>query len=140
MTRNIELKTVSKILASKTSQINIGGQVPAGMKRWITFLSVDTWALASCQAVKLYLASVPTSISPRSSIVATTNRKMMIDLRASGINQGTKRNFTPDGPPLMIPDRPDSNKPLFSIAAGKWLGAYASNASAANVLIQYFDE
>jgi len=138
MTRNIELKTVSKILASKTSQINIGGQVPTNMKRWVTFLSIDTWALASCQAVKLYLASVPTSISPRSSIVATTNRKMMIDLRASGILG--RRNQTPYGPPLMIPDRPDANKPLFSIAGGKWLGAYASNASAANVLIQYFDE
>jgi len=63
---------------------------------------------------------------------------MMIDLRASGILG--RRNQTPYGPPLMIPDRPDANKPLFSIAGGKWLGAYASNASAANVLIQYFDE
>lgn len=137
MTRNIELKTVSKVLTKETQGLNIGGQVPAGMKRWVTFIALDTMLVTGASSVKLYLASVPAASNIKSSLIATANRKMMIDLRATGL-KGIY-NQTPDGPPLMIPDKPDANKPLFSIAAEKWLGAYASYTTA-NVTIQYFDE
>ncbi len=135
--RNLELKTIDKIVTSKVSGITIGGQVPSGMKRWVTFLILDSITQASAQSVRLHLASVGVSNPTKASLVATSNRKMLLDLRASGL-QGTQ-NISPHGPPLMIPDRPDSNKPLFSIASGKWLGAYASNTTA-KAFIQYFDE
>lgn len=137
MTRNIELKTVSKVV-SNTSQVNLGGQVPAGMKRWVTFICLDALSKDGSAFLRLYLASGTTALPTKANIIAAANRKMMIDLRASGV-KNTRLNHTPDGPPLMIPDRPDANKPLFSIAAENFLGAFVSN-TAANVTIQYFDE
>ncbi|MDP2217195.1 MAG: hypothetical protein Q8J68_07920 [Methanolobus sp.] len=134
---NIELKTIDKIVTSKVSAINIGGQVPSGMKRWVTFLMLDSIQQAGAKSVRLHLASVGVSNPTKTSIVATTHRKMLLDLRASGLK--ASENITPHGPPLMIPDQPDSDKPLFSIASGKWLGAYCSNTTAL-VFMQYYDE
>lgn len=135
--RNIELKTVCRLFASAVATANIGGQVPTGMKRWVTFLALDGAHQSLSKSVRLYLASCGVSAPSVASIVLAANRKMKIDLRASGMTG--RVNLTPDGPPLMIPDKPDSDKPLFSIASGKWLGATTSNTTAL-VFIQYFDE
>ncbi len=147
--RNTQLILKGKVVTSHTAGINIGGQVPSGMKRWITFLTLDTMLITGVSSVRLYLASVSVSNPTIASMIATGNRKMLLDLRASGLRIVTslsktsgysrKNDITPDGPPLMIPDKPDANKPLFSIASGKWLGAFASYTTA-NVTAQYFDE
>lgn len=149
--RNVELNTNSKVVSSKASQITIGEQVPAGMKRWVTFLTLDSMPVTGAKSVRLYLASVATDNPTMTALIATSNRKMLLDLRASGlalvtgsaatglISATRKNDLTPRGPPLMIPDKPDVNKPLFSIAGGKFLGAYVSNTTA-NVFIQSFDE
>ena len=134
---NIELKTIDKIVTSKVSGITIGGQVPSGMKRWVTFMMFDSIHQAGAKSVRLYLASVGVSAPAKTSLIATGNRKMRLDLRATGLKG--KGNFVPDGPPLMIPDKPDSDKPIFSIASGKWLGAYVSNTTAL-LFMQYYDE
>ena len=136
-TRNTDLKIVSKPLTQETAAINIGGQVPAGMKRWYTFLGLDTMLGTGASSVRLYLASVSVSNPSKASLIATGNRKMLLDVRATGVKGA--QNQTPDGPPLMIPDRPNANAPLFSIASGKWLGTYASYTTA-NFTTQYFDE
>lgn len=147
--RNTELKLKSKVVTSHTAGMNIGGQVPSNMKRWVTFVSLDTILITGCSSVRLYLASVSVSNPSIASLIATGNRKMILDLRASGLRIATalsktsgisrKNDLTPDGPPLMIPDKPDANKPLFSIAGGKWLGVFASYTTG-NVTMQYFDE
>ena len=136
-TRNTETKFLSKVVTKETTGLNLGGQVPASMKRWVTFLALDTMLVTGASTVRLYLASVAVSNPTKASLIATGNRKMLLDLRCSGLVAG--QNLTPDGPPLMIPDKPDTEKPLFSIAAEKWLGAYASYTTA-NVHMQYFDE
>lgn len=135
--KNIELKTVTKIVTSGSAGINLGGQVPSGMKRWVTFLSLDSIHQAGVKSVRLYLASVGISNPSIASIVLTSNRKMMLDLRATGLLK--KLSHVPDGSPLMVPDKPDADKPLFSIASGKWLGVTASKTTAL-VLVQYYDE
>lgn len=135
--RNRELKTESRLIASNVATACIGGQVPASMKRWVTFITLDGAALTGAKSLRLYLASVGVSNPTVASIVATANRKMVIDLRASGMTG--RVNLTPDGPPLMIPDKPDADKPLFSIAGGKWLGATTTNTTAL-LHVQYYDE
>lgn len=135
--RNTETQLLSKSVKEETAGLNLGGQVPAGMKRWVTFLSLDTMFVTGASSVRLYLASVAVSNPTKTSLVATGNRKMLLDLRCTGLV--TAQDLTPDGAPLMIPDTPDTEKPLFSIAAEKWLGVYASYTTA-NVGMQYFDE
>lgn len=135
--RNTDPKFLSKVVTSDTAGLNLGGQVQSPMKRWVTFLSLDTMLAAGASSVRLYLASVAVSNPTKASLITTVNRKMLLDLRCTGIV--ATQNLTPDGAPLMIPDTPNSKKPLFSIAAGKWLGVYASYTTA-NVNMQYFDE
>lgn len=130
--RNIELKNVNKIITSGIAGINIGGQVPTNMKRWVTFVSLDTLSPAGASNVGIYLASVSVSNPSIASIVLLANRKMKLMLRATQTSGHRKT-------PLQVPRLPDINTPLFSIAGGKWLGAFATKTTA-QVVVQYFDE
>ena len=137
--RSRDIKSVSKDASSKASAINIGGQVPAGMKRWVTFVMIDGYALAGAKPVKAYFASVGVSNPTKASLIATGNRKYMIDIRATGVKRGTANVAGGGGPPFMCPRKIDPDNPLFSIAASKWLGVYASQTTA-SLFVQYFDE
>ncbi len=133
--RNRELKTTSKMITSETAGKTLGGQVPAGMKRWVTFLCIDTTGVAMAMSdVALYFASVGVSNPSLASIVATGNMKLKIPVKA------TQKSICTKYLPVMLPPSgPDPEAPLFSIAAGKWLGVAASQTTA-NVFMQYFDE
>jgi len=132
--RNTELKTVSKLVSSKVSGITLGGQVPANMKRWVTFLAVDGITTSKASALVLHVASVPVAAPTAVSLVATTNRKLFIPLYAILLTRSSKKL------PIMEPaSGPDPDKPIFSIAESKWLGVYAS-LTTVNVTVQYFDE
>lgn len=134
MIRTRELNTKSKILTSETSALNIGGRVPVGMKRWVSFLMLDTATPRRASDVTVYFASVSVSNPTRASIVATGNRKFKLAIEGTMLSRSNKKR------PVMIPESgPDPESPIFSIASGKWLGAYAS-ATTANVTVQYFDE
>jgi len=130
--RNRDSKTVSTVVTSATSAINIGGQVPAGMKRWVSFIHVDTPLSTGASQVGVYLASVGVSNPTKASLIATGNRKGLFFLRATQLSGA--RN-----PPLRVPKVPNPETPLFSIAAAKWLGVWATKTTAL-VTVGYFDE
>jgi len=132
-TRSKDIKTISKVLTSQTSAI-IGTMVPAGMKRWVTFLSVDTLTNARVSSFRLYLASVGVSNPTRASIVATGNRKLNFGTTATQMSRVDMWR-----PVTLPPGGPDTGSPLFSIAGGKWLGVYAS-LTTVGIFMQYFDE
>lgn len=130
--RNHELKVDSTVVTSLTAAITLGGQVPAGMKRWVTFLSIDSIGVDEVSNVCMHFASVGVSNPTLASIVATGNRKIYLPLRGtgiSGLNHGA----------LIVPPNPNPNTPLFSIAGGKWLGVAASITTGL-VTMGYFDE
>ncbi len=131
--RNTELKTIDKVVTSATSALNVGGQVPSNMKRWFTFVSLDTVVAAGgASQVGVYLASVSVSNPTKASLIATGNRKMLLYLRATG-TVGLKKA------PVQVPKIPNIQTPLFSIAGGKWLGVWATKTTAF-LKTQYFDE
>ena len=132
MIRNTELKTV-EVEVPKTTATNIGGQVPAGMKRWITFLSLDSLIIdGGASNFGVYFASVGVSNASAGNIMATGNRKALAFLRAVKTTGMRKA-------PLTIPKNPSIDNPLFSIAAENWLGAYITKTTAL-VTMQYFEE
>jgi len=138
--RNIELKTISKVLSSNLSQ-NIGGQVPAAMKRWVTFVAIDTKSGAvAVSNLGVYLASVGVSNPSKASIVATGNRKLLLMLRATKATKATAKAIRGMiKAPLQVPKVPNTNTPLFSIAGGKWLGA-VTTMTTGTLTMQYYDE
>ena len=130
--RNKELKLDSTVVSSSTAGITLGGQVSAGMKRWVTFVQVDSIGANEATNVTVYLASVGVSNPSVASIVATGNRKAYLPLRG-GEASSVNRNG------LFVPQIPNPNTPLFSIAGGKWLGVTAT-ITTGYVTIGYFDE
>jgi hypothetical protein len=132
--RNTELQSESKMVTKETAELTLGGQVPAGMKRWVSFLTIDTATVNRASDVGVYFASVGVSNPTRASIIATSNRKRFIPM------EGTKLSRSNKARPLMLPESgPNPENPLFSIAAGNWLGVFAT-AATANVFMQHFDE
>ncbi len=131
MVRNSELKTDFVTVTSGVANITAGGQVPAGMKRWVTFVSLDSGQVMASH-LGVYFASVNVSNPSIASIVATGNRKLLAHLRTTQSTGLTKR-------PLQIPKKASVDTPLFSIAGGNWLGL-AATITTALVNVQYFDE
>ena len=133
-TRDKDLKSVYKVVTSETSALNIGGRVPLGMKRWVTFLSVDSITSARCSTFRAYFASVGVSNPTKASLIATTHRKYNFGTTATQVSRVDHML------PVMAPmGGPSNENPLFSIAAGKWLGVWAS-VTTVGVFMQYFDE
>lgn len=132
--RNIELKTVNKVVTKQASTITIGGKVPTNMKRWVTFVAIDTMYKAGASNMGVYFASVGVSVPVKTSITTTANRKLLLRLRSTQANTDPLRLT-----PLQVPKIPNINTPLFSIAGGKWLGVFATKTTA-NLTVQYFDE
>jgi len=130
--RNRDIKTESKVVSSNVSAITLGGETPAGMKRWVTFIELDTPAAGGASQVGVYLASVEGATPTKASLIATGNRKELLFLRATQTSGA--RN-----PPLRVPKVPNIETPLFSIAGGAHLGVFATMTTAL-VTVGYYDE
>ena len=131
--RSKNIKTVSKLcLANIATQV--GSQVPPGMTRYVTFVSVEGGTTASNpDAVAVVLASAGVSNQSIAGVRASAGRKLRVPVHAvalTGIQFGHL--------PITIP-RKLSLEPLFTIAGGKWLFVGAS-ATSASLLVQYFEE
>ncbi len=132
--RNRDLKTAYKVVTSKTSQITIGGQVPTGTKRWVTFLAVDNLMNSRMSSFGVHFASVGVSNPTIASIVATGNKKLVVTAEGTQASRSDKLR-----PVMHPPEGPNPDAPLFSIASAKWLGVMAS-LTTVGVFMQYFDE
>ena len=97
--RNRELKTVSKVITSGVANITIGGQVPANMKRWVTFLLMDSITTTRASDIGFYFASVAVSNPSIASTVLAANRKLLIPIDATQLN----KNRTQKKHPVMLP-------------------------------------
>lgn len=131
MVRNRELVTTAMVVKDATASYTVGGLVPAGMKRWVTFIQADPVNLIPT-AMGFYFASVPTAYPTVASCVATANRKLLLHLRGSSASATFKGS-------KQIPPKANPDTPLFGIAGGSYLGVSATKATG-NLLVQYYDE
>jgi hypothetical protein len=147
--RSLNIQSKQKVVSSNTSKLTIGGQVPASMKRWITFLRVDPSVIdakGGFKTGKVIFISTVTASPPGSFFTVNTHtyRKDVLCIRAT-CTLGSRIStpgfiHTPDGEPeLQLPARIDPDKPLFSIAGGAYLGVFATGCTA-HVFVSYFDE
>lgn len=129
--RNREVVTTAMVVSSSVASLTVGGLVPAGMKRWVTFIQADPIA-AIPEAMGLYFASVPTAYPTVASVVAAANRKLLLHLRGTQVSAVYKGN-------KQIPPKANPDTPLFSIAGGNYLGVTAT-LTTGNIVVQYYDE
>lgn len=118
-----DLKTFSKVITTNPTSLGLGA-VPSFMRRWVTFLRAEN--LQGVQQ-KLWIVSVATETYASTPARATLVAKERLLIQAAGVREI----------PLSGPTK--TERPLFSIAADKYLNALTSHGSVA-VFGQYYEE
>jgi len=119
---NHDVKTLSQTISSTAVTAGIGA-VPAGMKRYVTFLRIDN---VYGGAQQVFIASLTTAASVCTASAATGAAKIRFNISA-------------DEEESIPPGVPDVDHPLFSIAAGHFVGALTTRGQA-HMFVQYYDE
>lgn len=120
--KNYDIKTMSKVITSTVATLGLGA-VPTGMKRYVTFLSMNNTTLR--QNI-LYICSAAGSQTTTTPTLASAAAKYSRQLEVTETDQ------LPRG-------SPDPEHPLFSIAAGAYANALTSQGTC-RVFMQYYDQ
>jgi hypothetical protein len=133
--KNFDIKTVAKTMTKGTRAV-IGSSVAAGMKRYVTFVRVEKAATnQKGQGAKVIFASGAASNTASTLTLASAVQKLQVVLTSAP---------TADASEAQIPQKINTEHPLFTIAASKWFTAFCASAatfsSPVNVLAQYYDQ
>jgi len=141
MAKNYNIRTFSAHLdaGAGSHDVNIGSQVPAGMTRYVTFITVTPEATSNTEGSKVWICSTAlgSAAAPAASTdtLASAAQKMAIRI-ASASTVGNKN--------VVIPQSPDTEHPLFTVASSAWLCAHLSSVapmtSSVTLFVQYYDE
>ena len=145
MAKNYDIKTVSKFLHDQ-STVALGSSVAAGMTRYVTFLRVTPLTVAGNLGSKVFICSTSASDTVTNASTASMTQKMVLNI-PSAILVGCA-TIPVTGPwvnkEVQVPDTPNTEHPLFTIAASKFLTAHVSTAAGqtapVQLFAQYFDE
>jgi len=133
MSKNHNIQTVSKYLEASDT-VAIGSSVAAGMKRYVTFAQVGQAAGTKNVATKVTLGSATASDAMSDTAAASECQKIQLFIASATTAQKG----------IQVPSAPDTEHPLFTVAAEKFLSAQLSGvtdlSASAYVFVQYFDE
>lgn len=132
---NIITKTV-RAKGTTGSAVTIGSSVAAGMKRYVTLIRINQRAGGKGLGSKLWFCSTAASSTASTTAAANTAMKLMV-LINSAANAGVHKV-------VELPDYPDPENPLFTIAASKFLTVRASKlqlgSASCAIFVQYYDQ
>jgi len=128
---NIQTRVVgvgSTVQAAKA----IGSSVAAGKTRYVTFIAI-TPRKATNAGRRIYFCSTSTSVKASTPTLASAAAK----LRYNQISASAEQN-------AHFPDEINTENPLFTIAASKFLtvfqGTAQAGSGATSVFVQYYDQ
>lgn len=147
MTAGKNYNTVTKCLRpvnTTGAAIAAGSSVAAGLTRYVTFVHLSRVEGATGVGAKVYLCSTSTAAKASTDTLASAAAKMTLIL-GSAVMGSTVANLGGGPGNMSIPDRINTDKPLFTIAASRFLTVReASTAAKGNaqvaVLVQYYDQ
>ena len=119
--QNYDIKTLSIHISATVATLGLGA-VPTGMKRYVTMVRANNISGAN-QTV--YLCSGTGSVTPGTTASASAAQKYAVQLEA---------NESDEFPRSL----PDPEKPLFSLAASKYIVAKTSVGNC-RLFLQYYD-
>lgn len=137
VTKHVYLSAVAKASQRKA----IGSSVAAGMTRYVTMVRVKQTKASGLQShgSKVYLCSVAAQHTASTTTAASAGAKMQIYIQSVAGNTNV-----PVLKVKQIPDIPDTENPLFTIAASKWFTAFlcsgATQSGPVHVFAQYYDQ
>lgn len=132
---NIVTKTV-RTKGTTGSAVAIGSSVAAGMKRYVTYIRINQRAGGKGLGSKIWFCSTAATATASSTALANTAMKLMV-LINSAVNAGVNKV-------VEMPDRPDPENPLFTIAASKFFTVRSSKlqlgSASCAIFVQYYDQ
>ncbi len=115
------------------SAVAVGSSVAAGMTRYVTFVAISPRSGSHLKGRLVYLCSTSTVNKASTNTLASAAAKMKY----------TQTSASPDVN-VHFPKQINTEKPLFTIAASKFLTVHQSSAAgqsgACSVFVQYYDQ
>jgi len=137
--RNYNLQTVCKQIATKSSHVVIGSSVAAGLTRYVTMVRVAQVTNGAAKGSRVVFCSAAASNTATNITVASTIQKLSI-----GIPSAVAAVMKQPKKTVEVPSQPNSENPLFTVAASKWLtatlGSAAGTSATCVVFVQYYDQ
>lgn len=137
MPKNFNIQTKCKSLATKGAIAAIGSTVAAGMNRYVTFVTVMQNTGGAGKGSRVFFCSAAASGSMSTIALASAAQKISVQIPSAVASHVVDKT-------IQIPLQPNSENPLFSIAAGKMLvvklASAAGGSAAVDVFVQYYDQ
>lgn len=130
---NIQTRTV-RAKGTTGSGVAIGSSVAAGMTRYVTLIKIMQSAGSGGKGSKMWFCSTAATATASSTALASAACKMLVVINSAA---GSTKNY-------QVPDKPDTENPLFTIAASKFLTVRASKlqlgSNSCSIFVQYYDQ
>lgn len=137
--KNYNIQTACKNVVGKGSNVIIGGVVATGLKRYVTFVRVSQIGVknSAVGGSRVLFCSVSVTTAVHTMASASANQKLSIGIVSTTTSQLA-------GKVVNLPSQPNTENPLFSIAAGNWLAAKLGSSAGVSipctVFVQYYDQ
>ena len=131
------------ITTDAKAAVSIGGAVPTGKTRFVTYARIERTerVISGFSGLTGLLCEAPnkTTLSSISSYASAVSvGKLQLNL--AGCSASSHAAIPDIGMVNQVPDRPDVDHPLLSIAGGKYMYFAVPKIPAASLFVQYFDE
>ncbi len=138
--KNYNIVSKNTVLAKGAtgSSVAIGSSVAAGLTRYVTYIRLQTNGSGKGLGSKVWFCSATAAASASSTALANTRAKLItyINSAYAGANPSLKV--------MEVPDKPDTENPLFTIAASKFLIVRQSKlqlgSASVSIFTQYYDQ
>ena len=133
------------MVSTGSTPISIGGAVPTGKTRFVTFVRVSKTeeVLASATSGLTGVLGVATDLTRMSAIstIAATLSGTVLTLGLAGVSAASAAGAVPAAVFVnQCPTRPNMNPPIVSVGSGKYLYYGRPKIPAASLFVQYYDE
>ena len=141
--KNYNIQTLCKQIATKSGHVCFATAVPTGMTRYVTCVGVvQNVGGQAAKGSRVIFCSAAASGSASNITAGSTLAKLSIGIGSYLASAGGAGTFEKT---VMIPSGgPDTEHPLFSIAATKWftavLGSAAGTSCICEVFAQWYDQ
>lgn len=137
MPKNYNIQTVCKQFTTKGSRAILGAAVAAGKIRYVTMVRVAQVTNGAAKGSRVLFCSATASNSATTLAIASTTQKLSLVIPSSAASHV-------HGKTVQLPSQPDTEHPLFTVAASRYLvaklGSAAGTSATCNVFVQYYDQ
>lgn len=135
--KNYNIQTVAKQFTTKGSQIRIGSSVAAGLTRYVTMVNVTQVTGTAAKGSRVIFCSATASNPASTLALASAAQKLCIGIGSNAGSHVANKS-------VSVPSQPDTENPLFTVAASKFLSAKLGSAAGTSatcvVFVQYYDQ